>query len=92
MRGLRDTPVLKRIFEEGKQEGKAEGKAEGKLEGKVETLATIVHTRLGRPSASLSRKIAAVKDEVRLRELVELALQADSLAEFQKRAFPRPVR
>ncbi len=91
MRGLRDTPALRQIFEEGRAEGEARGRAQGEAAALSKVLRTRL-SRLGAPSPALERKIDAVTTSDELQRLVDIALDTETLAEFRKRAFPRKTR
>ncbi len=83
-RGLMmDTPLLRRIREEGQVEGQAKGRAEGLLEAILDVIAA----RLD-PSVpvyrGLERRLSTISDVERLRGLLQAAIQASDVADFER--------
>ncbi len=94
-RGLMmDTPLLRRIREEGRaagvEEGRAAGVEEGRaagVEGLLKAILDVIATRLD-PSVlvyrGLERRLSTVSDVDRLRSLLQAAIQASDVADFEQ--------
>ena len=68
---------------EGKAEGIAEGIAEGVAEGIRRSILQVVKTRWGLTDPQLSQKLEGIADEHRLSDLLETALTAGSLENWE---------
>ena len=69
------TTLWDQLIEEGEAKGKAEGKAE-----------SIIHTltkRIAQPSEELEKNLRAITDLERLDQLFDVALDCQSLGEFE---------
>jgi predicted transposase YdaD len=87
---LMDTPFLRRVREKGRAEGRVEGRTEGRVKGRIEALqkATldVLATRLKLTVSEYRRieaHVEAFTDENRLRSLLQTAILAGDVAEFE---------
>lgn len=84
---LLNTPLLRRVREEGRGEGWSEGRVEGRVDGMIESILDVLTTRLG-PSVStyrrLERRLASITDLGLLRDLLQAAARADDITDFEK--------
>jgi predicted transposase YdaD len=72
------------IADEWKAEGIAIGKAEGKAEGKIESTLTVLQLRFGEVPAVVQKKVRNVTDSRRIDKMLAIAVDCESLKEFQK--------
>ena len=79
--------LLKDEYSEGKkdglEQGRLEGKAEGKAEGLMQSILTVLSVR-GTVTPELQSRLETITDEVRLNELLSLAVKAEGVEEFEK--------
>ncbi|MDR0337915.1 MAG: Rpn family recombination-promoting nuclease/putative transposase [Planctomycetaceae bacterium] len=75
--------TLEEIFLEGKIEGKIEGKDEGKIESKIQDVLKILNKRFRKVPNSILQSVNSYTDLVALDSLFELALDCETLAEFE---------
>ncbi len=75
----------------GVAKGRAEGRVEGVVEGKIESMLTILERRFGGVPAAVQKKIKSLKDIRSIDKAFEMALDCESLKEFQK-ALPLSAR
>lgn len=68
---------------EGLVEGKAEGKVEGKSEGKRDSLLMILQVRFGGVPETIHESVMAIGSTEHLGELIQQALQIESISEFR---------
>ena len=91
-RGLMmDTPLLRRIRKEGwaagVEEGRAEGQTQGQAEGLLEAILDVIAARLELSVLDyrgLERRLSTVSDVDRLRGLLQAAIQASDVADFEQ--------
>ena len=76
--------LLAEMVAEGKAEGEAEGKAEGKAEGEARAVLRVLLGRFGTVDSDLTAHVLAQRDMETLDRWLDLALAADSLAEFAR--------
>ena len=79
--------LLKDEYSEGKKDGLEQGRLEGKAEGKAEALMQSILTVLsvrGTVTPELQSRLETITDEVRLNELLSLAVKAEGVEEFEK--------
>ncbi len=78
-----DTPFLRRIREEGREEGRSEGQVEGLVESILDVM--ITRLELSAPTyRRLERQISTITDVDRLRELLQVAIRATDVADFEQ--------
>ena len=90
LRGVRDimreSTTYQALINEGKNEGRVEGRAEGRVEGRVESRTEDVlrlgTRRLGKPPQKTRALILSIRDESRLNELFDRAIDASSWNEI----------
>jgi predicted transposase YdaD len=83
-RGLMmDTPLLRRIREEGQVEGQAKGQAEGLLEAILDVIAARLDLSVP-VYRGLERRLSTISDVERLRGLLQAAIQASDVADFER--------
>ena len=75
-----------RTLQKGIRQGKVEGRAEGKAEGKAEDILDIL-CELGKVSPDLRKQICSQKDDSILRTWLKLAVKAESIQDFEQKAF-----
>jgi hypothetical protein len=69
---------------EGKKEGRIEGKKEGEIKGRVLVILKILNKRFKKVPDSILRSINSYTDIIALDSLAELALDCETLAEFER--------
>jgi len=91
---LMDTPFLRRIRGEGREEGREEGLIEGLMEGSLTACQRSVLDALVLrfdPPASVYQQVeehlTVIDDESQLKGLFAAAIQSETMADFQARAF-----
>jgi len=75
---------LEQGLKRGLEVGRQEGRQEGRHEAAQELLLELIEERFGELEDSMRRRIAEIRDEVRLRQLARAVFQMKSLAEFAK--------
>jgi hypothetical protein len=68
-----------------KAEGRAEGITEGEARGKIEIILRVLTRRLGNVSEFVRDQLYGIKDVDLLDELADVALDCQTLAEFENR-------
>ena len=63
--------------------GKKDGRAEGRAEGLMQSIITVLSLR-GTMTPKLQSRLETITDEVRLNELLSLAVKAEGVEEFEK--------
>ena len=63
--------------------GKKDGRAEGRAEGLMQSILTVLSVR-GTVTPELQSRLETITDEVRLNELLSLAVKAEGVEEFEK--------
>jgi len=84
---LMDTPFLRRVREKERIAALAEGEARGEGRGLAEAVLDVLISRLNPPALTyrrLERRLTAISDLDRLRELLQVALRATDVAEFEQ--------
>ena len=84
---LMNTPFLRRVRKEGQIEGQVEGRVEGRAEGMIESILDVLITRLNLSAPiyrRLEHQLTPITDLDRLRELLQAAIRADDIADFEK--------
>ncbi len=76
---LMNTPFLRRVRKEGQVEGRAEGMIESILDVLITRLNLSVPTY-----RRLEHQLTPITDLDRLRELLQTAIRADDIADFEK--------
>ena len=75
--------LLKDEYSEGKKDGLEQGRLEGKAEGLMQSILTVLSLR-GTVTPELQSRLETITDEVRLNELLSLAVKAEGVEEFEK--------
>ncbi|MDR0611311.1 MAG: hypothetical protein LBG58_14475 [Planctomycetaceae bacterium] len=71
-------------MKEGKREGIKEGKKEGKKDGTIQSVLKILDKRFKKIPHSISQSVNSYTDPVALDSLLELAIDCETLAEFER--------
>ncbi len=80
---LTETQSGKDLIAIGVQQGKAEGLVEGKSEGKRDSLLMILQVRFGGVPETIHESVMAIGSTEHLGELIQQALQIESISEFR---------
>ncbi len=87
---LMDTPFLRRIRGEGREEGRVEGLIEGSLTAYQRSILDALVLRFTPPASvyqQVEEHLAVIDDEAQLKGLLAAAIQSETMADFQARAF-----
>ena len=87
---MRESTTYQALINEGKNEGRVEGRVEGRAEGRVEgrvesrteDVLRLGTRRLGKPPQKTRALILSIRDESRLNELFDRAIDASSWNEI----------
>ena len=84
---LRESPWYNQIFQEGLEQGVRQGLERGRLDGQRQDILYLLRARFNPPesrSIAISKRLNAITDTDRLRDLLVEAAQASSLEAFEQ--------
>jgi predicted transposase YdaD len=84
---LRESPWYNQILQEGLERGVQQGLEQGKLEGRRQDILYLLRARFNPPeprALAISKRLSALTDVDRLRNLLVEAAQAPSLEAFER--------